>query len=160
MCSQVRLYRKRFIPDETVLLKDDVILSCSDTVIITSWKTLKPRKDIAGGISAYYRKDGYKISRIVNTEDRLVYWYCDIVEEQPAKDDPSALFFVDLLIDIIVMPDGFVKVLDLDEAATALEQGMITQEMLLRAMASANRLLTLIYAGNFVPLTECITKHL
>lgn len=45
------LYRKRFIPDETVELKDDLILLISKDLIITSWDVLKPRRDISRGIS-------------------------------------------------------------------------------------------------------------
>ena len=36
------LYRKRLIPEECVLLKDDVILYMDDNVIVTKWVTLKP----------------------------------------------------------------------------------------------------------------------
>ena len=34
------LYRRRIIPDECVMLKDDIILSCDRERIVTSWKTL------------------------------------------------------------------------------------------------------------------------
>lgn len=159
MNSHVRLYRKRFIPEETVLLKNDTVLFWDDSVIITSWKTLKPRKDISSGISAYYRKEGFKISRIMDAEKKLVYWYCDIIEEQPADGDSDGLVFVDLLIDVVVMPDGSVKVMDLGEAADALQEGLITQEMLLRAMHTADKLLSLIYSGKFSSLTECLEKQ-
>lgn len=160
MNSHVRLYRKRFIPEETVLLKDDTILFFDDSVIITSWKTLKPRKDFASGLSAYYRKEGFKISRILDAEQKFVRWYCDIIEEQPANDDSNGLVFVDLLIDIVVMPDGSVKVMDLGEAADALKEGLITQEMLLRAMHTTDTLLSLIYSGNFPSLTKCIEPYI
>ena len=45
------LYRKRLIPDECVLLKDDVILYRDDQMIVTGWHTLKPRKDLHHGCS-------------------------------------------------------------------------------------------------------------
>ena len=44
--ENITLYRKRLIPDELVHLKDDVVLYHDDTVIITKWKTIKPRKDM------------------------------------------------------------------------------------------------------------------
>lgn len=160
MSSQINLYRRRFIPEETVLLKDDTILSFDDSVIITSWKTLKPRKDIAGGISAYYRKEGFKISRVTDADGNLVHWYCDIIEEHPAGGDSNGLVFVDLLIDVIVMPDGKVKVMDLGEAADALKEGLITQDMLLNAMSITDKLLSLIYSSRFSSLTECIEPYI
>lgn len=160
MNSQINLYRRRFIPEETVLLKDDIILFFDDSVIITSWKTLKPRKDIAGGISAYYRKEGFKISRVTDSEGNLVHWYCDIIEEQPADGSSNGLVFVDLLLDVVVMPDGSVKVMDLGEAADALKEGLITQDMLLHAMSTTDRLLSLIYSGQFSSLTKCIETYI
>ena len=52
--KQVRLFRKRFLPDETTELKDDKVLSISKNMLITRWEVLKPRDDIANGISAYF----------------------------------------------------------------------------------------------------------
>lgn len=157
MYQDVKLYRKRFIPDETVLLKDDKILSLSDSLILTSWCALKPRKDIASGISAYYRKDGFKISRVADSNGALVYWYCDIIMESPASD---GLVFTDLLVDVVVYPDGSVRVLDLKEAADAFTDGLITQELLTRALSVTDRLLAIIYSGHFHELTACITAQL
>ena len=39
------LYRKRFIPMETILLKDDNIVFQNEDVIVTKWNALKPRED-------------------------------------------------------------------------------------------------------------------
>ena len=52
--NHVTLYRKRHIPNETNNLKDDNIVKITDNLIITTWKALKPRKDIRGGASAYF----------------------------------------------------------------------------------------------------------
>ena len=41
--KQVRLFRKRFLPDETTELKDDKVLSISKNMLITRWEVLKPR---------------------------------------------------------------------------------------------------------------------
>lgn len=157
MQENVKLYRKRLIPNETVLLKDDVIVSMDDSLILTSWKALKPRKDIATGISAYYRKEGYKISRVANAAGNLVYWYCDIIEE---SGDMAELTYTDLLIDVVIYPDGSVRVLDLKEAADAFQDGLITQKMLTNALSITDRLLSIIYSGGFPSLTACIETYL
>ncbi len=154
--SEIRLYRKRFIPDELKLLKDDNILHMDDNVIITSWKTLKPRSDFASGISAYYRKEGFKISRHYGADGTFTRWYCDIIIESEVED---GLVFSDILIDVIIFPDGTIQVVDLDEAAQALEQGLITKDMLAQALRSTNKLLTYIYQGRFSELTNCITSY-
>lgn len=46
----IHLYRRRYMPDETVELKDDLILYRDDNILVTKWNILKPRKDIDHGI--------------------------------------------------------------------------------------------------------------
>jgi len=154
--SDIQLYRKRFIPNELKLLADDKILYADDTLIITSWNTLKPRSDFASGISAYYRKEGFKISRHYGADGTFTRWYCDIVAESVTA---QGLVFSDLLIDVIIYPDGTVRVVDLDEAADALEQGLITAEQLTFALRSTNRLLSYIHQGRLSELTDCMDKY-
>lgn len=155
--SDIRLYRKRFIPNELKLLADDKILYADNEIIITSWNTLKPRSDFASGISAYYRKEGFKISRHYGADGTFTRWYCDIIAESKSRD---GLVFSDLLIDVVIFPDGTVRVVDLDEAADALEQGLITAEMLTQALRSTNKLLTYIHQGNFSELTACMSEYI
>ena len=50
------------------------------------------------------------------------YWYCDIIKTEYRKEDNSYLF-TDLLADVVVFPDGSVRVVDLDEVSEALDQG-------------------------------------
>ena len=58
------LYRKRLIPEECVLLKDDRLLYRDEEIIVTAWNTLKPRKDLHHGLSCYYLGVGIKVSRL------------------------------------------------------------------------------------------------
>ena len=155
--SNTLLYRKRFIPNEIKPLGDDKILYFDDDVIITSWTTLKPRADFASGISAYYRKEGFKISRHYAADGTFTRWYCDIISESQTED---GIIFSDLLIDVVIFPDGTVRVVDLDEAADALEQGLITPELLTAALRSTDRLLSYIHHGRLSELTACMTKYL
>ena len=152
MQNPIHLYRKRFIPEELVSLHKDEILFVSPTLIITRWNTLKPRSDFAKGISAYFIEKNCKVSKILNANDELTYWYCDIMQmkTEPAYENKeTSIIMEDLLIDVVVFPDGSVRVLDLDEAVEAVEQGLITQEMLCRSMRAANCLLQDIYQGKF-----------
>lgn len=48
------LYRRRIIPEECVLLKDDIILSCDEEHIITSWKALHPKKTSITAVPAIF----------------------------------------------------------------------------------------------------------
>ena len=58
----------------------------------------------------------------------------------------------DLLADVIIMPDGTVKVVDLDELADAFEQGILSASALNAALKHLNRLLSLIYDNRFCTL--------
>ena len=155
--DHIKLYRRRFIPEELKLLANDKILFFDDNLIITSWNTLKPRSDFASGVSAYYRKEGFKISCHYGADGTFTRWYCDIIEESGTGEE---LIFSDLLIDVVIFPDGTVRVVDLDEAADALEQGFITADMLANALRSANKLLTYIHQGRFHELTACLSDYI
>ncbi|MBO5197227.1 MAG: DUF402 domain-containing protein [Lachnospiraceae bacterium] len=149
------LYRKRFIPNEIVCLKDDTILHCDDTLIITSWRTLKPRHDIARGISAYFTTEGFKVSKVYNSRDELVYWYCDIV--QTRKDpEQNQIIFEDLLLDVILKPNGAVRVMDMAELADALAIGLIPSDTAQKALRTADHLLDLIDAGQFAAYMDIV----
>ena len=66
------IFRKRLIPEECILLKDDVLLYRDAKLLITSWNTLKPKKDLDHGISCYFLNQGYKISKFYNHEGTLI----------------------------------------------------------------------------------------
>ncbi|MBD5520170.1 MAG: DUF402 domain-containing protein [Lachnospiraceae bacterium] len=151
------LYRKRIIPDECVLLKDDKILHRDEQIIVTGWNTLKPRKDLHHGYSCYFLKEGYKVSKFYREDNSLLYWYCDIVEYD-YHPDTDTYIVTDLLADVIIYPDGFVKVVDIDELVTALNEKLISEDTLKKSLLNLNSLLEIIYSGTFDKLTEPIEK--
>lgn len=150
-----KLYRRRFVPKETIYLKDDIILSQESNLIITKWNTLKPRCDIAGGISAYYIDKGIKVSRVHNCENQLVYWYCDIINTI-YEVETNSYIFEDLLIDVIVYENGMVHVVDLDEVGDLLENNQLETKKISNALHIVNALLQQIYSGNFSIYQEAI----
>lgn len=147
------LYRRRYIPDETVRLQDDEILSVSDEIILTRWKALKPRKDFTHGRSCYFMKRGFKISYFIDEHECRIYTYCDIIETV-FNEAENAYTFNDLLVDVIIYDNGFVKVLDLGEIADALEQELITVETAKKSLRLLDELLALIYSGRFSELSR------
>lgn len=146
------LYRKRIIPNECVLLKDDIILSYENDILVTKWNALKPKKDLHHGFSCYFFKEGYKISKFLREDDSLLYYYCDIIDYEYKVEDHS-LVVTDLLADVIVYPDGFVKVVDLAEIVEALDTNDIPMEQVKKCLLSLNNLLDLIYADKLEKLT-------
>lgn len=151
------LYRKRFIPNEIIHLKDDKILLQNDTTIITSWLTLKPRIDIASGTSAYYIDKGLKVSKVYDQYHQIVYWYCDIIQTK-IDEQNNTVIFEDLLVDVILFEDGTYQVVDLDELAQALSQGLITQSELIYALNTLHFLLHIIAKHKFKTLQDPINK--
>lgn len=157
--SRPRLFRRRFIPDENIELKDDMILALEPNLIITSWSVLKPRRDISRGVSAYFIDKGIKVSKVFDNAGQMVYWYCDIIETH--YDEKENIYtFNDLLIDVVVYPDGQVEVLDMDEFADAMEQGILSVGTIAHAMRATDDLLHTIYAGEFEKYTHYIDDML
>ena len=155
--SQISLYRRRFIPDDFVHLKDDIILSMDDNLIITKWRPLRPKKNMAGGVSAYYINHGVKLSKIYDKNEKLLYWYCDIIQINPDT-NPKRLIYEDLLIDVVVYEDGSIRILDLDELADALVLHLITNKEAEQALRTLDCLLKLIYQGGFSELQVPINQ--
>ena len=143
-----KLLRKRLIPNECILLKEDRILELNEDEIITSWKALKPRKDLSHGFSLYLLKEGIKISRFLGHEGQFLYWYCDIVDTVYVPEE-NTYIFKDLLIDVKVFPDGEYRILDLDELSLAFSQNLVTVNELLYAIGRLDCLLKKIYDGSF-----------
>ncbi|MDE7008101.1 MAG: DUF402 domain-containing protein [Lachnospiraceae bacterium] len=152
------LYRRRIIPDECVMLKDDIILYCSRERIVTSWNTLHPKKDLHHGMSCYFLQEGFKVSKFCHEDDSLLYWYCDIVDFNYHPGDNS-LIVTDLLADVIIYPDGFVKVVDLDELVAALESRSISLDTLKSSLMRLDKLLNLIYSNQFDTLKAYIENY-
>lgn len=152
------LYRKRLIPNECILLKDDILLYRDEHMLITRWNTIRPKKLLHHGISGYFLDRGIKVSKFYNAENELICWYCDIITYS-LDESTDTYVFTDLLADVLVYPDGLVKVVDLDELADATASGLITQEQLLIALRQTNALLEMIYNGKFKKLQEMIDTY-
>ncbi len=156
--ENITLYRRRLIPDEIVHLKNDIVLYYDDTVIITKWKTIKPRKDMDHGFSAYMLKEGIKVSKFYRADNSLLYWYCDIVDYE-YNSETNSYTSTDLLTDVVLYPDGQIRVLDLDELAEASVKDLITKEQLHSALVRTNKLLNVMYKNEFRKYTDLIDKY-
>lgn len=153
MPDQPVLYRKRLVPAECVLLNKDVVLHRDEKLLVTSWNTIRPKKELHHGISCFLLDKGWKVSRFLARDNQLLCWYCDIIDYtyDPATD---TYVFTDLLADVILYPSGEVHVVDLDEIADALEQGLLTPEQICSCMRKLDALLAEIYSGRLLPALE------
>jgi len=152
-----KLYRKRYMPDEIVYLKDDIILYQGEDVMVTKWDVLHPKAKFSHGISCYYMDKGWKISKFLNENNELVYYYCDIIDTTYNQEE-NFYVFTDLLADVIIYEDGFVKVVDLGEIAEALEEGIITDREAKLALSRLDALLEVIYGGGLPEMIAFMEK--
>ena len=152
------LYRKRLIPSECIHLKNDTIVSISDGHIITRWKTLHPKEEFSYGISYYVVKHGWKISKFYKENGTLAYIYCDIIDTSYDKNTDTYIF-TDLLADVIIENDGFVRVVDLDELADACRMSIISNDMLVTSLYRLNALLSIIYNGDFKDYLDELERY-
>lgn len=153
--NNLKLYRKRLIPQECIFLKNDIIEYLSDELLVTSWKTINPKTDFSHGCSCYFFNEGIKVSKFYRPDHSLLYYYCDIVEFEK-NDEELSLTVTDLLADVIIYPNGIHKVMDLNELADAHEQSLISSVQLTRSLRQLDRLLNIIQKGEFHRLLEKI----
>ncbi len=156
--TNLTLYRKRIIPNECVLLKNDCILQCNNDTIITKWNALKPKKDLHHGFSCYYLNEGFKISKFYREDGTLLYWYCDIVEYEYHADKQEYII-TDLLADVIIYPDGLIKVIDLDELVAAFDANLITDYQIKKALLNLNNLLSTVYSPRFKSIKSYLEQY-
>ncbi|MBQ8798178.1 MAG: DUF402 domain-containing protein [Lachnospiraceae bacterium] len=163
MNTNLRLFRKRHIPEECVPLTKDTVLFFDDSRMVTSWNVLKPRADFASGISLFDFKKHWKITRVAKADGSLHHWYCDIMRvhiSEDTKTDTVTYLMEDLLIDIVMEADGSLDVLDLDEAAEAFEKGLISANDLTLALNAADALLRVIRSGEFAEYQKIVESYL
>ena len=142
--KEFSLYRKRIIPDECILLKNDHIVSFENNRLVTTWSALNPKKDLHHGISCYFLEHGIKVSKFYYEDGRLLYWYIDIITHS-WNEDKSSLTVIDLLADVLIYPDGFVE-----------EAGIITKDQLLKSLRTLDKLLGMIYSGDFKRIRDYV----
>ena len=152
-----KIYRRRYIPNETVHLADDEITLCRPDLLITRWKCLKPRDDFASGISAHYINRNFKISKFLKADGSLHYYYCDIIKTI-SENGGEDLIFCDLLADLIVHVDESVEVLDLCDLRRAYDDGLIEIDDVFTAIEALDDLMQSIRSGEFAELIKALEE--
>ena len=151
----MKIYRKRYIPNEIVDISGDELIYQDDEMIVTKWKPIRPKKDIAWGISYTLLNKGWKISKFYSFENELRYWYCDVIEADYNSEEDT-LITTDLLVDLKVYPDGTHEVLDLEELDEAITENLITIHQQDDALKKLSELLELVENNQFPPMKEII----
>ena len=164
------LYRRRLIPNECILLAEDRILSFEQNRLVTVWDAIHPKKNLHHGISCFFLDEGIKMSKFYRQDNSLVYWYIDIISAKWSDDIPDltqtfsirydsaagdfqketghCLVVTDLLADVLLYPDGQVRVVDLAEISDALESGLLDVMTASHALRLTDRILKSVYDGS------------
>ena len=154
----MKIYRKRYIPNEIVDISGDEVLFRDEKKLITRWKPIKPRGDLGGGISCIFFDLGIKVSKFFNVDGSFRFWYCDIIDY--SYDELNDEYVItDLLLDVVIYPDGHYEVLDEDELELALKQNIITEEIEKDAIRKKNILIDDIVEGRFKEYIKIIEAY-
>ncbi|MBQ6575959.1 MAG: DUF402 domain-containing protein [Lachnospiraceae bacterium] len=152
-----KLYRKRIIPEEIIYLDKDEILFSDEGHIVTRWNTIRPKKILHHGCSCYFLDEGFKVSKFYREDGTLICWYCDIISFSYDPKENSYVF-TDLLADVLIYPDKRVEVVDVGEIADALTDGTLSVEEMIPALRSLDKLLGMIYSGEFAAIQDMINN--
>ena len=154
----MKIYRKRYIPNEIVDISGDELIYQDEEMIVTKWNPIRPKKGIAWGMSYTLLNKGWKISKFYDFENQLCYWYCDIIEADYNREEDT-LITTDLLVDLKIYPDGTHEVLDVEELDEAIAENLITEAQKEDALNKLNELLKLVENKQFPPMRELGDVH-
>lgn len=104
--------------------KDETITVCDNGYM---WLTIMPKDDY------------YCITVMMDSDYNIKVSYIDMIDSQGIDED-GVPFFYDCYLDLVVYPDGYVKVDDRDELDEALQNGDISKEQYDRALQTAEKL--------------------
>ena len=85
----MKMYRKRFIPMETIDISNDEVVLRTSSLIVTQWLPIHKRDDISAGMSWTYLEEGYKLSKFFGNDGNLLYYYCDIIDVDYKEEEDS-----------------------------------------------------------------------
>ena len=119
--------------------------------MVTKWDVLKPRKDFTHGYSSYFLAEGWKCSQYLRADGRLLYHYIDLIQPEYIAETNTYIIH-DLLIDVIILPNGDIRVLDVGEVPAAVQAGLLSADTAMHALTLLDSLLDLLYAGRLAEL--------
>lgn len=83
--------------------------------------------------------DNYSIAAMINKKNEIELWYIDMIADYGIDNDGIA-YFHDLYLDLVVYPDGTIKIDDMDELVDAFEQKVINVDLYKLALETSEKL--------------------
>jgi len=78
-----------------------------------------------------------------------MYYYCDVMDMRQVG--RLRYVMVDLLLDLIVYPDGRYHLIDVDEFATAIEKGQLKRRQQVYSLRTLDKMIRMQTKGSFIP---------
>lgn len=100
-------------------------------------------------LTYYFVRKGYTISKVFHRSGEFMYYYCDVMDMRQVS--RTRYVMVDLLLDMIVYPDGRYHVIDIDEFATAIEKGQLKRRQQVHALRTLDKMIRLQTQRQFIP---------
>ena len=102
----------------------------------------------------------YNITTIFGADKKIIMWYIDIIKDY-AYDENGDLYFDDLYLDLVALPNGIVKVKDMDDLQRALTNGEIDAELFQAAVSVKDELVNNVLSNieKFRELTVKLRKE-
>jgi predicted RNA-binding protein associated with RNAse of E/G family len=97
----------------------------------------------------YFVKRGYTISKVFHKNGEFMYYYCDVMEMKEVA--PMRYVMVDLLLDLIIYPDGRYHLIDVDEFADSVDKGHLKKRQQVHALRTLDTMLKLQTKRRLVP---------
>lgn len=100
-------------------------------------------------LTYYFVKKGYTISKVFQRNGEFMYYYCDVMEMRQVG--RLRYVMVDLLLDLIVYPDGRYHLIDVDEFAVAVEKGQLKKRQQVHALRTLDKMTRMVVNRSFIP---------
>ncbi|WNB90806.1 DUF402 domain-containing protein [Bacillus sp. NEB1478] len=99
----------------------------------------------------------YAVTTILDQNGEIVQWYIDMCRDHGVNED-GVPWYLDLYLDIVILPDNQIFVLDDNELMDAYRKGDITEKEVKLAKETAEDIINNFNDGKFLDLDVC-KKH-
>ncbi|SDW86719.1 Protein of unknown function [Marininema mesophilum] len=97
----------------------------------------------------YFVKKGYTISKVFLKSGEFLYYYCDVMEMRQVG--RLRYVMVDLLLDLIVYPDGRYHLIDVDEFSAAIDKGQLKKRQQVHTLQTLDKMIRMQTNRTFIP---------
>ena len=108
----VKIIKHKLCPYESQDITNDHWHHISEDLLISTWNPVESEMQVASVLSIFELSKGVQISKKFNAQGQLKYWYCDLIA---ARYEDEALHITDLILDLVIFPDGVLQVIDVSE---------------------------------------------